>query len=438
MATNQLRRILHALRSAAAVLVVAALISAVLAGNPTDQPVTQKKLFQEGGIWPQWRGPNRDGVVHGVTVPEKWPRMLKEEWNVAVGEGYSSPVVVGGNVYVFTRQKENEVVWCFDVASGKEVWRSEPYGAPYTAGPGAPGDKKTRSTPAVAGGRVFTLGVSEVLSCLDARTGKLYWRKVSKGYPVYGASASPLVADGLCILQVGKGGLTAFDVATGEVKWCYDDAIGGPAYGSPILVDMAGQRQLVTVTQNQFLGIAAATGKLLWRLPVPRWDLQQCITPVCYKDLLIVAESGEPLRAIRLEKSDKGVTTKEAWKADGHTRSGYHMSSPVLAGDWLLGFAGEKSGHLFCLDAKTGQTLWQSEGRLGSNASIVKAGGVWLVLTNGGQLKVVKVSGTAYEPIAKYRLAERGTDAYPVFRGERILIKDDTILRSFRIEQAGK
>src|SRR5438034_8564302 len=81
--------------------------------------------------WPQWRGPNRDGVVHGVKVPDKWPGALKEEWKVPVGEGVSSPVVVGGSVYVFTRQKDDEVVLCLDLQSGKEVWKSEPYAAPY-------------------------------------------------------------------------------------------------------------------------------------------------------------------------------------------------------------------------------------------------------------------------------------------------------------------
>ena len=103
--------------------------------------------------WPQWRGPNRDGIVQGVKVPAQWPRTLKEVWKVEVGEGYSSPVVVGDQVYVFTRQKDNEVVLCFDVASGKEVWRSEPCPAPYKPGPAAPGDNKTRSTPTVTGGR---------------------------------------------------------------------------------------------------------------------------------------------------------------------------------------------------------------------------------------------------------------------------------------------
>jgi outer membrane protein assembly factor BamB len=432
-------KIASALLLALAVLgAVAALMQQVLADKPLDQAAPEKKgpadrpaKVKANMDWPQWRGPNRDGVVPGVAVPSKWPRALTEQWKVPVGEAYSSPVVVGGKVYVFTREKDHEVVRCLDVATGNGLWRSVPYPAPYKPGPGAPGDKKPRSTPAVAAGRVFTLGVRGILSCFDANTGKLLWRK-DKGYPVYGASPSPLVDGGVVVVQVGKGGLTAFDVATGEEKWRYDDG-GGPAYGSPILVTMAGQRQFVTVTQGNFLGVSAATGKPLWRLSVPRWDLQQCITPVRYKDLLIFAESGEPLRAVRLVKGDKGITAQSVWKANDHTRSGYHMTSPVLAGDWLFGTGG---GKLFCLDAATGKTLWQSNGRLGASA-LLNAGSAWLALTPNGRLMVVKPSGTAFELIATYRVSDTSTWPCPVLLGDRILIQDHSTLRSFRIEAVG-
>jgi outer membrane protein assembly factor BamB len=290
----------------------------------------------------------------------------------------------------------------------------------------------------VAGGRIFTLGVSGILSCLDARTGKLLWRKDSRGYPTYGACASPLVLDGLCIVHVGdgkKGGLTAFDVKTGNVKWCYK-GWDGPSYGSPILVDLAGERQLVAFMQATFLGVSVRTGKKLWGLGCPRFDLEKCITPVRYKDLLIFADYQEPPRAIRLEKGDKGIVVKDVWKAKGHT---LHMSSPVLAGDRLFGFSGQKFGHLFCLDAKTGKTLWQSKGRLGSGyASVLNAGSVWLALTDRGQLVVVKPSGKAYQPIATYRVSDTDTTAHPVFLGKRIVIKDQTTLRCYRLEPERK
>lgn len=441
------------MRRPTAILALGAFLMCIGRGTPATETGLSDQGFMTTGLllaalpldenleastdWPQWRGRNRDGAVHGVKVPVKWPNALKEEWSVSVGEGYSSPVVVGGKVYVFTRQKEDEVVQCFEVGTGKEIWKSKPYPAPWKPGPGAPGDKRTRSTPTVAGGRIFTLGASGILSCLDAKTGKLIWRKDTNPHPLYGASASPLVNDGLCIVHVGagnKGGLTAFDEATGEVKWCNNTDSIGPSYGSPILVDLVGERQVVTLTQGNFLGVSAVTGKRLWALGLPRFDFEKCITPVLYKDLIIFADYSEPLRAIRLEKGEKGITAKEIWKAKGPAM---HMSSPVLAGDWLVGFSGQKAGHLFCLDAKTGETLWQSKGRLGGNASgyasLLNAGSVWLALTNSGRLIVLKASGTAYEPIAEYRVAERGTDAHPVFLGDRILIKDSTTLRLFRI-----
>jgi outer membrane protein assembly factor BamB len=264
------------------------------------------------------------------------------------------------------------------------------------------------------------------------------WRKDTKPFPTYGASASPLVADGLCIVHVGvgnKGGLTAFDAATGEEKWCNTDSIG-PAYASPILVDLAGERQLITLTQGNFLGVSATTGKRLWGLGLPRFDLEKCITPILYKNLIIFADCGEPLRAIRLERSESGLTPKEVWKARDPT---LHMSSPVIAGQWVVGFSNQKLGHLFCLDAQSGKMLWQSDGRLGAYASLVNAGSVWLALTSDGQLMVLRPSGTACEVIAQYRVSDTPTWAHPVFLGKRILIKDQTTLRSFRIEpDAGK
>jgi outer membrane protein assembly factor BamB len=392
-------------------------------------------LFPAMGLsanWPQWRGPNRDGVVHGVKAPVKWPKALKEEWKVPVGEGVSSPVVVGDNVFVFTRQKDDEAVLCLDVATGKEHWRSEPYPAPFKPGPGDSFSNGPRSTPAVAGGRVFALGISGILSCLNAKTGKLLWRKEYK--PYFNRSGnSPLVADGLCIAHMGtwnSQGLRAFDAATGDVKWCFR-AAADAASSSPILVDLAGERQVVTFTRGELLGVSLASGKLLWRTPFYHSYYENCVTPVQYKDLLIAAGRMEPPCAFRLERGDKGITVKEVWKSKGVPS---YMSSPVVAGDRLFGHSDQKMGHLFCLDAKTGETLWQSDGRLGSYAAILNAGSVWLVLTNKGQLIVVKPSGTAYEPIAEYKVSDRQTWAHPVFLGDRILIRDDLTLRSYRIE----
>jgi outer membrane protein assembly factor BamB len=414
-------------------IVTAALLAlaAVAAGDEKESP---------RGDWPQWRGPNRDGVVHGVSVPVKWPKSLKEEWSAPVPEGFSSsPVVVGSNVYVFARQKESELVLCLELASGKEKWRSEAYAAPYKPWPGeGPWSHGPRSTPTVAGGRIYTAGVSGVLSCLDATTGKLIWRKRSKTPPPYGGAMSPLVADGLCIVHVGfegkEDGLTAFDAATGKVKWRLADG-SRPAHGSPILVDLVGQRQVVAVTSSALVGLAATTGRKLWSVPLDGEHVTN--SPILYKDLIIYADWKKPVRAFRLEKGKSGIAAKEVWEGNGPRVT---ESTPVVKEKLLFGASSQRAVRFFCLDADSGKTLWESEDRQAFGyTSILHAGSVVLFLTNKGRLVVAKPSATAFEPIAAYQVvSEIPIWAHPVFLGDRILIKDTTALRSFRIEQDGK
>jgi outer membrane protein assembly factor BamB len=383
--------------------------------------------------WPQWRGPNRDGIVRGIQAPASWPKTLTEEWKVTVGEGVATPVVVGNHVYVFTRQKDDELLLCLDVATGKERWRSEAYAAPYQWWPGE-GEftKGPRSTPTIAGGRIYTAGVSGVLSCLDADTGKVIWRKQSKDPPPYGGPASPLVTDGLCVVHTGcdgrDDGLTAFDAATGEVKWrACDGSRAGP--GSPIVADLAGERQIVLFTSWNIRGVSLTTGKTLWALKLDGSEKDS--TPVVYKDLILVADYRERLRAIQLEKGPKGITPVDVWKSGGPAP---YMSTPVVAGDLVFGMSVHHRGCFFCLDGKTGKTLWESEERQAFGyASVVDAGGAWLFLTERGRLVVVRPTGKEYNPIAEYQVSNRQTWAHPVFLGDRILIRDQTTLRSLAL-----
>jgi outer membrane protein assembly factor BamB len=267
-----------------------------------------------------------------------------------------------------------------------------------------------------------------ILSCLDAKTGNLVWRKDTKYTPYMGSS--PLATDGLCIAVVGDGktgGLTAFDAKTGDEKWCFR---AGPMPGSPILVDLAGERQLVTYSDWNAAGVSLLTGKKLWGVG-PGGGGNPCTSPVLYKDLIILADNMDSPRALRLEKGEKGIEAKDVWKADNLP---LYYSSPVVAGDLVFGHSTRNGGCFFCLDAKNGKTLWKTDGKQGGYASILSVGNVLLFLTDRGRLIVVKASGAAYEPVAEYRVSDRGTEAHPVFLGDRILIKDDTTLRCFRIE----
>ncbi len=384
--------------------------------------------------WPQWRGPNRDATVSGASIPATWPKQLKEQWKVTVGIGHASPVVSNGKIYVFARQNEEEVLLSLDAVTGKENWRSSQPIA-YEMHEAATGHGKgPKSTPVIYKGNVYTFGISGVLSCHDARTGKVKWRQefskqFPKTSPLFGTAMSPIVDSGLLIAHVGghdKGSLTAFDPETGTVKWSND--LAGPAYSSPIVVTLAGVRQLVTFTQGNVIGVDVTSGKLLWKLPAKSQYDENSVSAVAFKDTVVVSREGQGLTAIRFEKQGAEVVPKEAWN---NKENQMYMNSPVLVGNTLFGLSALKKGQFFAIDADTGKTLWQGAGRMGENAAILNLGGQFLLmLLNDGNLVVLPASAKEYSPAARYTVASSPTWAHPVVLRDRILVKDQTSLIS--------
>ena len=387
--------------------------------------------------WPQWRGPNRDALVTDAALPSAWPKTLKEEWRVTVGLGHSSPVMSNGRLYVFARQGEDEVLLSLDAATGKEIWRSSQPVAyePHEAAKGH--GKGPKSTPVVSGGSVCTFGISGTISCHDTRTGKLKWRReFSKLYPrtspLFGTAMSPVVDNGLLIAHVGghdKGALTAFDVESGEVKWAND--ADGPAYASPIIVTLAGVRQVVTFMQKDVVGIDAATGKSLWKIPAKSQYDENAVTAVSYKDMVVFSREGQGLTAIRLAKEGAALVPQEVWN---NKENQLYMNTPVLLGNTLYGLSARQKGQFFAIDADTGKTIWQSPGRMGENAAILNLGGhALLMLTNEANLIVQPAASKAYAPLVQYSVATSPTWAHPLVFGRRIIIKDESSLISWSI-----
>jgi outer membrane protein assembly factor BamB len=391
----------------------------------------------EASGWTQWRGPNRDGNVVGVAAPRAWPKALKEEWKVTVGVGHSSPLVSEGRAFVFARQGEEEVLMCLDLSTGRELWRSANPVA-YEMNPAARGHGKgPKSTPAISDGRVFTLGITGVLSAHDARTGKVVWRKdFSRQYPntspLYGTSMSPLVEGGLVIAHVGghdKGALTAFEAATGKVKWSFEP--DGPAYSSPVVFRVGGERQIVTFTQKELVAVSASNGALRWKLPAKTSYDTNSVTPFVYKDTIIFSLEEQGMVAVRPVRQGAGFAAQEAWR---NSENELYMNTPVAEGNLLFGLSARKKGQFFCLDADTGKTLWQGPGRAGENAAILNLAGTLLLLTNEANLIVLPASAKGYAPLAQYAVATSPTWAHPaVVGGTRILVKDETTLASLSI-----
>ncbi len=386
--------------------------------------------------WTQWRGANRDGSIAGFAAPKVWPEQLKSKWKIQVGLGHASPLVVGKTVYLHSRQGENEVVAAYDIETGKVIWRDS-YLVDYTMNAAAMNHSKgPKSTPVFSGGRLFTLSITGVLSCYDTTKGKLVWRKefvhrFGEKSPDFGTAMSPMVDQGLVILHAGgnnKGGLVALDAATGTEKWAWTG--DGPGYASPIVVEIAGKRQIITQSRKNIVGIWADNGALLWQIPFDTEYVQNIVTPIQYKDLLIFSGINKGVFAVRVGWKDKWVT-ETVWQ---NKEVSMYMNSPVISGNLLFGMSHKNKGQFFCVDAATGKTLWTGDPRQGENAAMLIAGDTIFSLTNNGELIVTSVATKGATVVKKYKVADSETWAHPAIIGKRILVKDQNSLALLSLE----
>ena len=383
--------------------------------------------------WPQWRGPHRDGKVSGFTAPQKWPMELTQKWKTTVGLGDATPALVGDKLYVFTRQGEDEVTLCLDAGSGKELWKDQ-YAAQAVTGAAArhPGPRRS---PAVAEGKVVTLGVGGVLSCLDAASGKLLWRKdpFPKVVPQFFTAMSPIIVDGMCIAQLGgkgNGALIVFDLATGDQKWQW--AGEGPEYASPVLLTAEGTKQIVTMTEKSIVGVGLADGKLLWQVPfVPQGRAYNSATPIVDGQTVIYTGAGRGAKAVKIEKQADAFAAKELWS---NPDLAPQFNTPVLRDGLLFGLSDK--GNLYCINAQTGQTAWTDTTQRDRSgfAAIVNAGSFLLGLPSSSELIVFKPDDKEYSEVAHYKVSDTPTYAHPVISGNRVFVKDQESVAIWVVE----
>jgi len=377
--------------------------------------------------WPQFRGPNRDGVVASFAEPKTWPDRLTRAWKVDVGVGHATPILVGTRIYTFTRQGTNEVMQALDAATGKVVWQTR-YAAPVNVNPAAeahgPGPK---STPTYADGRLFTLGMGGIVTAFDAASGKQLWQKPAGSVlPLYGTAMSPLVDRGLVIVHVGghgKGALTAFDVSSGAVKWTWDG--DGPSYASPIVADIGGVRQVITLSQENIIGVSAADGRLLWRRPFSTEYTQNIITPILAGQTLIVSGYQKPTSALRIVRKGDQWSVEDVWE---NPAVSFYMANAVVMGDTLFGLSHRNSGQYVLVDVKTGKTLWTGKPRQATNAAIERVGDLVFSLEENAELMVGRIGANSVQELKRYTVADAATWAAPVISGNRVFVKDVSAL----------
>ena len=391
--------------------------------------------------WPGWLGPGRDGWVDVFKAPSRWPEKLQRGWRVKVGTGYGSPLVAAGRVYQHARQGEAEVVWGFDLETGKVKWKKS-YSAPFKIGGGGERHGKgPKSCPVLADGRLFTMSISGVLTAWDAASGKELWRRdyrkrFKKSHPYWGASTSPLVDGKRVIAHFGMeeaGALVALDVATGKEVW--SQGKDGPCYSSPLLVEISGVRQVVEWNHRVLAGVESRSGRLLWEYPFPhKTHNQNMPTPVFHKGRVLVGGENRGVHSIEPKLVDGIWSVKKGWS---QKEVALDMSTAVVNGELLYGLSHYDKGRFFCLDLDTGKVLWKGPGRTGQNVMFLSIEGYVVALVNDGELQVITASGDSFRKAATYQVANSPTWAPPVLLKGGLLVKDHETLTRWSLPDAG-
>jgi outer membrane protein assembly factor BamB len=380
--------------------------------------------------WPQWLGPKRDGSSSEKVAV--WKEPLKILWRQSVGEGNSAPMIAAGRVFMHTKVngKLEEQLAAYDAKSGKPLWNT-PYERSalktfYGNGP--------RGTPAFADGKVFTFGITGLLTCFDAAEGKLDWQvdtaKLLSPKPlIFGPSCSPLVSGKSVLLNVGGKGaaIAAFDRETGKI--CWKDLDDGASYASPILLG----KQAVFLTQLGLVSLNPKDGDLLWRFPFKDTILESSTTPIQAGDLLIASSITLGSVGLRLENKDGKIIPTEVWKNPKLT---CYFSTPVPVGkDQFYAVVGELSlnpfakkkpkANLCCVETQTGKVLWTRE-KVGTyHASLLRTGdNKLLMLEEEGDLVLLAPNPKAYRELARSSICGK-TWAHPALSDGRLFVRDE-------------
>jgi outer membrane protein assembly factor BamB len=271
------------------------------------------------------------------------------------------------------------------------------------------------------------MSITGALTAWDADSGKQLWRRdydsaFGKSHPYWGAATSPIVAGDLVLVHFGTdeaGTLAALDADSGQEVWTVTG--DGPSYSSPLVVEIDGVRQVVEWNHQALVGIDIATGQSLWEFPFPHVGSDQNMpTPVFHQGRVLLGAENRGIHGLEPRLHDGAWSVEKVWSQEDVA---LNMSSAVVNDGLLFGFSHYDRGRFFSLDPATGQVLWKGPPRTGDNAALLSLPGHVLLLTDDGQLRIIRATGDGYEPVATYHVAEGDTWAPPVLLADGILVK---------------
>ena len=404
------------------------------ADGPSASPAERKPAASRVAAsthWTSFRGPDRDGHYRQQPVRTDWEGALTPLWKQPVGSGHASFVIAEGRAFTIEQRGGRELAAAYDLATGRELWTSA-WNARFHSGMGGDGP---RSTPTWDDGQLFVLGATGEFRALDAATGRTLWRTdiladAGARNIEHGISASPLVVGNIVVvLPGGDNGqsVVAYDRQSGKRVWsALDD---GAAYSSPMLVTLTGVRQILTFTATRLVGLSPENGTLLWEFPWsnPNNASQPLLTAP--DRVFISTDYGAAMLQVAAG-GDGRLTPRELWRT---TRMNNKFTSPVLHEGFIYGL---DESILACIDASTGDLKWKG-GRYGYGQVMLASGHI-IVLTEEGELALVRADPGSHQEIARFPAIEGKTWNHPAISDGILLIRNIEEMAAFDLRKDAK
>lgn len=375
--------------------------------------------------WSGFRGENRDGKIPDITIETDWNKYAPEEiWRTAIGPGCSSFAVDGNLLYTQEQRGEEEVVSCYDLATGAIVWTHSDNERFWDSHAGA----GPRSTPAISNGLIFTIGATGILNALDGESGALIWSHKAAEYghaelPGWAFCGSPLVVNDFVVVSLA-GTLMAFNIEDGEIKWIGPD--GGTGYSSPHLQTIDGVNQILLMCETGIISVKPENGDLLWEY---KSQAERILQPamIIEGEFLINDGADMGVRRISVNKSDSGWSVEDIWES---TAIRPNFNDFIVHEGLAYGFTGPS---LACIDIESGERIWKGD-RYAGHLILLEDQDILVVLTEDGEIALVEAKREGFSELAKITAIEGRTWNHPVLVGDILIVRNSREMVAYKVD----